>query len=128
MRGGGEYSPDDARVSARRLDLPGTAQVNSTTCVQVNPAPPPKIEASEQFYHDDPNHGPRDVATRLRNVNYLFLGNRLIQAAQQHASEGDGTLAGLRVKNPDRLRQKRAALTMDAETGLAGGAASLPVA
>ncbi|MDI1250999.1 MAG: hypothetical protein PSV13_19210 [Lacunisphaera sp.] len=77
------------------------------------------IEASEHFYHDDPNHGPRDVATRLRNVNYYFLGNGLIQAALQHAPEGDGTLAGLLVMNPDRLRQKRAALTMDAQTGLA---------
>jgi hypothetical protein len=72
------------------------------------------IEASEHFYHDDPNHGPPDVATRLRSVNYFFLGNGLIQAALQHAPEGDGTLAGLLVMNPDRLRQKRAALTMDA--------------
>ncbi len=77
------------------------------------------IEASEHFYHDDPNHGPPDVATRLRNVNYFFLGNGLIQAALQHAPEGDGTLAGLLVMNPDRLRQKRAALTMDTRSGLA---------
>ncbi|MDQ5978361.1 MAG: hypothetical protein QG602_1335 [Verrucomicrobiota bacterium] len=77
------------------------------------------IEASEHFYQDDPNRGPRDVATRLRGVNYFFLGNGLIQAAVQHAPEGDGTPAGLLVMNPDRLRQKRAALTMDAETGLA---------
>ena len=77
------------------------------------------IEASEHFYHDDPNHGPPDVATRLRSVNYFFLGNGLIQAALQHAPEGDGTLAGLLVMNPDRLRQKRAALTMDARSGLA---------
>ena len=77
------------------------------------------IEASEHFYHDDPDHGPRDVATRLRNVNYFFLGNGLIQAALQYSPDGDGTLAGLLVMNPDRLRQKRAALTMDARAGLA---------
>lgn len=77
------------------------------------------IEASEHFYHDDPNHGPRDVATRLRNVNYFFLGNGLIQAAVQYSPEGDGTLAGLLVMDPDRLRPKRAALTLDAQTGLA---------
>lgn len=77
------------------------------------------IEASEHYYHDDPRRGPGDVATRLRNVNYFFLGNGLIQVAVQHAPEGDGTLAGLLVMDPDRLRQKRAALTMDAKTGLA---------
>ena len=76
------------------------------------------IEASEHFYQDDPNHGPRDVATRLANVNYFFLGNGLIQAAVQYSPDGDGTLAGLLVMNPDRLRQKRAAVTMDARTGL----------
>jgi hypothetical protein len=37
----------------------------------------------------------------------------------QHAPAGDGTVAGLLVMNPDRLRQKRAALTMDPKTGLA---------
>ncbi len=77
------------------------------------------IEASEHYYHDDPQRGPGDVATRLRNVNYFFLGNGLIQVAVQHAPEGDGTLVGLLVMDPDRLRQKRAALTMDAKTGLA---------
>lgn len=77
------------------------------------------IEASEHYYHDDPNQGPRDVATRLRNVNYFFLGNGLVQAAMQYSPEGDGTLAGLLVMDPDRLRQKRAALTMDARSGLA---------
>jgi hypothetical protein len=77
------------------------------------------IKASEHYYHDDPKHGPGDVATRLRNVNYFFLGNGLIQVAVQHAPEGDGTLAGLLVMDPDRLRQKRAALTMDPKTGLA---------
>lgn len=77
------------------------------------------IEASEHFYHDDPRHGPRDVATRLDNVDYFFLGNGLIQAAVQYPKNGDGTPAGLLVMNPDRLRPKRAALTMDERTGLA---------
>ena len=33
------------------------------------------IEASEHFYHDDPNVGPPDVRTELRGVDYFFLGN-----------------------------------------------------
>lgn len=77
------------------------------------------IEASEHFYSDDPQRGPRDVATRLRDVSYFFLGNGLIQAAVQFSPKGDGTLVGLLVMNPDRLRAKRAALTMDARAGLA---------
>ncbi len=77
------------------------------------------IEASEHFYHDDPQQGPRDVATRLAGVNYFFLGNGLIQAALQYSKNGDGTPAGLLVMDPDRLRPKRAALTMDARRGLA---------
>jgi len=77
------------------------------------------IESSEHVYHDDPKRGPGDVATRLRNVNYFFLGNGLIQVAVQHAPEGDGTLAGLLIMDPDRLRPKRAALTLDDRTGLA---------
>lgn len=76
------------------------------------------IEASEHFYHDDPNVGPPDVRTRLRDVEYFFLGNGLIQAAVQWAPAGEGTPVGLLVMNPDRLRKKREALTMDAELGL----------
>ncbi len=77
------------------------------------------IEASEHFYHDDPNVGPPDVRTELRGVDYFFLGNGLIQAAVQVAPAGDGTPVGLLVMNPDRLRKKREALTMDPATGLA---------
>ncbi len=77
------------------------------------------IDASEHFYHDDPNIGPEDVRTKLKDVEYFFLGNGLIQAAVQWAPAGEGTPVGLLVMNPDRLRKKREALTMDAATGLA---------
>lgn len=77
------------------------------------------IEASEHFYHDDPNSGPADVRTELPGVDYYFLGNGLIQAAVQVAPRPGATPLGLLVMNPDRLRKKREALTMDADTGLA---------
>ncbi|MBS0663723.1 MAG: hypothetical protein JSR48_10705 [Verrucomicrobia bacterium] len=77
------------------------------------------IEASEHFYHDDPNSGPADVRTELPGVDYYFLGNGLIQAAIQVAPRGGATPLGLLVMNPDRLRKKRDALTMDPDTGLA---------
>ncbi len=76
------------------------------------------IDGSEHFYHDDPKVGPADVRTRLQDVEYFFLGNGLIQAAVQWAPAGEGTPVGLLVMNPDRLRKKREALTMDAAAGL----------
>ena len=86
------------------------------------------IDASEHFYHDDPNSGPEDVRTKLKDVEYFFLGNGLIQAAVQWAPAGEGTPIGLLVMNPDRLRKKREALTLDPETGLAPTQLALKVA
>ena len=77
------------------------------------------IDVKEHVYHDDPNTGHPDVRTELKNVDYFFLGNGLIQAAVQAAPAGDGTPVGLLIMDPERLRKKREALTMDAQTGLA---------
>jgi len=76
------------------------------------------IDVKEHRYDDDPNLGPPDVRTELKNVDYFFLGNGLIQAAVQAAPGGDGTPVGLLIMNPDKLRKKRDALTMDPRSGL----------
>ena len=76
------------------------------------------IDVKEHIYHDDPNVGPPDVRTKLANVDYFFLGNGLIQAAIQSAPGGDATPLGLLIMNPERLRKKREALTMDGRSGL----------
>ena len=76
------------------------------------------IDVQEHIYHDDPKVGHSDVRTELRNVDYFFLGNGLIQAAVQAAPAGEGTPLGLLVMDPDRLRKKREALSMDHESGL----------
>ena len=76
------------------------------------------INPSEHVYDDDPNRGHPDVRTRLKDVSYFFLGNGLVQAAVQWAPGGEGTPLGLLVMDPDRLRKKREALTMDADCGL----------
>ncbi len=94
------------------------------------------INPSEHVYDDDPNRGHPDVRTRLKGASYFFLGNGVIQAAIQWAPAGEGTPLGLLVMDPDRLRKKREALTMDAEQGLertmvgveAGGAWHEPTA
>jgi hypothetical protein len=94
------------------------------------------INPSEHVYDDDPNRGHPDVRTRLKDVSYFFLGNGLIQAAVQWAPAGEGTPLGLLLMDPDRLRKKREALTMDAVRGLeetmlsveAGGASHQPMA
>ncbi len=77
------------------------------------------IDVQEHVYRDDPEVGPPDVRTRLPGVEYFFLGNGLIQAAVQIAPRGEGSPVGLLIMNPDRLRKKRDALTMDPENGLA---------
>jgi len=77
------------------------------------------INVHEHFYDDDPNIGPPDVRTVLRGVNYFFLGNGLIQAAVQSAPHGEGTPLGLLIMDPEQLRKKREALTMDPVYGLA---------
>ena len=76
------------------------------------------IDVKEHIYHDDPNIGHPDVRTELKNAAYFFLGNGLIQAAVQAAPGGDGTPVGLLIMDPERLRKKREALTMDERTGL----------
>jgi hypothetical protein len=76
------------------------------------------INVQEHYYDDDPKVGHPDVRTELRDVDYYFLGNGLIQAAVQVAPAGDGTPLGLVVMNPDRLRKKREALTMDPAAGV----------
>jgi hypothetical protein len=76
------------------------------------------IDASEHYYHDDPNVGHPDVRTELKGVNYFFLGNGLIQVAIQSAPAGDATPLGVLVMNPDRLRKKREAVTIDAVAGV----------
>lgn len=76
------------------------------------------INAQEHFYHDDPNQGHPDVRTRLKDVNYFFIGNGHILAAVQLAPSGEGTPLGLLILNPDQLGKKREALTMNPGTGL----------
>jgi hypothetical protein len=76
------------------------------------------INPAEHVYSDDPRHGHPDVRTRLAGVNYFFLANGLVQAAVQCAPRGEGTPLGLLIMNPERLRAKRDALTLDAEDGL----------
>jgi hypothetical protein len=76
------------------------------------------INPSEHVYDDDPNRGHPDVRIRLKDVSYFFLGNGLVQAAVQWASAGEGTPLGLLLMDPNRLRKKREALTMDAVRGL----------
>jgi hypothetical protein len=76
------------------------------------------INAQEHFYDDDPNQGHPDVRTRLKDVNYFFIGNGHILAAVQFAPSGEGTPLGLLIMNPNQLGKKREALTMNPETGL----------
>ncbi len=76
------------------------------------------IDVKEHIYHDDPNVGHPDVRTELKDAAYFFLGNGHIQAAVQAAPGGDGTPLGLLIMDPERLRKKREALTMDERTGL----------
>ncbi len=77
------------------------------------------INVAEHVYHDDPSSGHPDVRTRLPGVSYFFLGNGAIQAAVQHAPDGEGTPLGLLVMDPDRFGKKRDSLTMDHASGLA---------
>lgn len=76
------------------------------------------IDVKEHVYQDDPKEGHPDVRTKLKNVSYFFIGNGRIQGAVQIAPAGEGTPVGLLVMNPEQLRKKREALTMDAHSGL----------
>jgi hypothetical protein len=83
------------------------------------------MEVQEHFYSDDPSRGPADTKTTLRDVEYFFLGNGVIQAAVQIAPAGDGTPVGLLIMDPERLGPKRAALSFDKETGIAATGMSI---
>ncbi len=76
------------------------------------------IDVEEHIYEDDPSSGHWDVRTHLKDVSYFFLGNGRIQAAVQIAPGGEGTAVGLLVMNPQKLRKKREALTLDETSGL----------
>ena len=83
------------------------------------------MEIQEHFYADDPARGPAGGKTTLRDVEYFFLGNGLIQAAVQIAPTEGATPVGLLIMDPDRLGPKRAALSFDPDAGLAATALSL---
>ncbi|NOY60815.1 MAG: hypothetical protein GXO75_18050, partial [Calditrichaeota bacterium] len=76
------------------------------------------MEMNEHFYSEDPTQGPSDVKTTLKDVNYFFLGNGLIQAAVQVCTGEEGTPLGLLLMNPVKFTPKRGALTFDSEKGL----------
>ncbi len=76
------------------------------------------MDVTEHFYTDDPNVGHADVRTRLKGVDYFFIGNGHVQAAVQVCESGEGTALGLLILNPDEFGPKRTALTCDPETGL----------
>ncbi len=76
------------------------------------------MEINEHFYTEDPTRGPVDVKTTLKDVNYYFLGNGLIQAAVQVCAGDEGTPLGLLLMAPDNFTPKRGALTFDSEKGL----------
>ncbi|MGE5198289.1 MAG: hypothetical protein ACM3H9_01520 [Rhodospirillaceae bacterium] len=76
------------------------------------------VDVAEHVYDDDPGRGHPDVRTRLAGASYFLLGNGLIQAAVQHAPRGEGTPLGLLIMDPEKLGQKRDALTMLPDSGL----------
>ncbi len=76
------------------------------------------MDVREHFYSDDPRVGPADVRTTLKGVEYFFLGNGHLQAAIQLCSAADGTPLGLLLMHPERLGNKRQALTFDPKLGL----------
>jgi len=83
------------------------------------------MEVQEHFYTDDPRRGPADARTKLRDVDYFFLGNGFIQAAVQVAPAGGGTPVGLLLMDPETFGPKRAALSFDPDTGLAATSIAL---
>jgi hypothetical protein len=77
------------------------------------------ISFGEHTYFDDPLDGHPDVRTRLKNAEYFFFGNGLIQGAVQLSPSGEGSPFGLLVMDPEKLTMKRNTLTMDKSDGLA---------
>ncbi|MFC2097063.1 hypothetical protein ACFLSI_01890 [Bacteroidota bacterium] len=76
------------------------------------------IDVKEHLYFDDPKTGHPDVRTYLKNVSYFFLGNGLIQAAVQYAPAAEGSVYGLLIMDPDKLKHKRGSYTMDLKKGI----------
>jgi len=83
------------------------------------------IKFEEHIYSDDPLVGHPDVRTRLKETEYFFFGNGLIQGAVQYSLSGEGSPFGLLIMDPEKLAQKRNALTMNYLTGLSGTAISI---
>ncbi|MCI0514957.1 hypothetical protein L0128_17215 [candidate division KSB1 bacterium] len=77
------------------------------------------MEMKEHFYHDNPQLGPADAQTTLKDVAYFLLGNGLIEAAIQFSPSGAGTTLGLLVMHPEKFGAKREALSFDTVNGLA---------
>jgi len=76
------------------------------------------MDVKEHFYSDNPAKGPEDAQTTLAGVNYLFLGNGLIQAAVQVDTSKKGTPLGLLLMHPEKFGPKSKSLTSDPVSGL----------
>jgi hypothetical protein len=76
------------------------------------------IKLEEHIYFDDPLVGHPDVRTRLKDAEYFFFGNGLIQGAVQYSPSGEGSPFGLLMMVPEELNMKRNALTMNKSSGL----------
>jgi len=76
------------------------------------------IKFEEHIYFDDPLVGHPDVRTRLKDAEYFFFGNGLIQGAVQYSPSGEGSPFGLLIMDPEELNMKRNALTMNQSSGL----------
>jgi hypothetical protein len=76
------------------------------------------MDIKEHIYYDDPNFGPADVRTNLKDVDYYFLGNGYIEVAIQISPSGTGTPAGVLIMDTEKFGPKRKSLTMDLDNGL----------
>ncbi len=85
------------------------------------------MDIKEHIYHDDPNFGPADVRTSLKDVDYFFLGNGFIEVAIQISPSGEGTTAGVLIMDPEKFGPKRKSLTMDSERGLKDTSLSIQI-
>jgi hypothetical protein len=75
------------------------------------------MDVKEHFYSDNPAKGPEEAQTTLAGVNYLFLGNGLIQAAVQVNTSKKGTPLGLLLMHPEKFGPKSKSLTFDPVSG-----------
>ncbi|MBN2093619.1 hypothetical protein JW964_28615 [candidate division KSB1 bacterium] len=85
------------------------------------------MDIKEHIYHDDPNFGPADVRTALKDVDYFFLGNGFVEVAIQISPSGEGTAAGVLMMDPEKFGPKRKSLTMDLERGLKDTSLSIQI-